>query len=508
MPMIDLITPYYDLGSKGLSSCRLVNWRLANHTDSPTKSKMSADMTQGATLRGLPAGASGRCRGNFVCPVGPAPDRMPRLVSVYGTGVWRWDALCTTAEQIGTVSDNGSPVTMTCTQFDLVVCDGTGIYTRSMTLEDDDPTRLVPVDLPEQPGVTPSTLIVPTHVVNLAQRIVCNSAYNSNQWFYSELPKQGQPLEFKASSFYTAEGCPDIITAVGVTKGTILLLGTRSSETWASQANRLNPFSTVGGTALGVGTEAPYSLASSGDLCFFLGSSATGSSQVFQVEGTSITKISNNAIEETIAGFDIGSQRLAIGHAWTWTGETYYALDFPSMGRTYVWGSDTGTWHERMSWDLPSAKQLSWRYRHPAYVNGKIYMGINDAPGLISLEDGVYQEHDGNMIKRELITAVQWDELNEMQIRQLTVDCDTGTTPTLAGQDADPKLLLETSNDGGYTYGPIDDASVGRQGEYGGKVTFGPQGMGRSFTFHISFSANAPLTLWQGRLDYAKCGRT
>lgn len=413
----------------------------------------------------------------------------------------------TDAECIGQVSDNGVPATMCANQFDFFICDGAFIYRRKMTEEDGSTEMLTALDLPLQPGVDPTISIRPTHIDVIAQRLVCNSAYNSNQWFFSELPDANGLTTFAASCFYSAEANADVISALTTSKGNIVILGTRSQEIWSTQNNRLSPYTSVGGTSTGIGTEAPYSVAKSGDYTFFLGSSDTGSAGIFMTEGTTTTRISNNAIEDTIMSFGIAEQRLAIGSAYTWTGDTNYILDFPSVGRTFVWSSQAACFHERLSIDIPSGDWKSYRYRHPVYHLGKIWMGISDGPGMIYLDPDTFTEHDGQYIKRQLITSIQWNNLAEIQGRQLTVDCETGTTKLLTGQGSDPQLLLETSRDGGYQYGTIDAKSVGTQGNYNKVVRWGPRGMSRKFAFRLTFCDNCSLTLYQGRFDYSLCGR-
>lgn len=507
MPIIPLIAPYYSLKNKGLASCRLINWQLTAYPNGPTKVQTAATPCPGATLRAVPSGASGRCRGNFVAPTGPAPDRQPRLYSVYGTDVYRWDSGVTSAEKIGSISDDGqSPVTITCNQYDIIVCDGAEIYWRSMTEEDGSEVRLLALELPEQPGITPTIKIRPTHVDCLKQRVVCNSAYNSNQWFFTDLPKKSGDLVFAAANFYTAESRADVISALGVSKDTLVLLGTRSLELWGPQANRISPFSPVGGTAVGIGTAAPYSLARSGDTSFYLGSSETGSAGIYMQEGTNSARISNPAIEETLMGFGTAAQSLAVGSAYTWAGETFYVLDFPSEGRTFVWGSGTETFHERLHHDPKTGDFSSWPYRHTVYHNGVIWAGIKDAPGLVALSPDVFEEHDGSRIYRQLITSIQWENLQELQGRNLIVDCETGTTKVLTGAGSDPLLSLETSKDGGYQYGNIVTRPVGGQGKYAQSVQFGPRGLSKKFVFRVSFSDKCSCTLHQARFDYALCG--
>lgn len=509
MPMIDLIGPSYELKQRSQSSARLINWQLEKmdpHGD--TKSDFMAVPIPGVQLQTtaiIPT--DGPCRGQFLAPTGP--DGRPRLHAVYGTAIVRYNVDMVGYDVVGKVADNGRMISWTANRFLVVLCDGLNIYTRPMNLADGDLTTFTPISLPEVPG-NPGVKITPTHVGALAQRVVCAASNAADQWFFSEFPDAGSPntLTFSASNFYTAELSADVINALAVVKNTILILGTRSNEIWGTNNNKFDPYSSVAGSASAVGTEAPYSLAVTGDSAYFLGSSETGASKVYKMDGTTLETISDEALHEQLGSIPYASQTSAVGWAYSLGGQTYYVLDFPAVNRTWVWGSDTNTWHERLKRDLTTGTWKSYPYRFGVYNRGRVWLGTNVGPQLCYFDADKGTEWDNSMVLRQRWTPNYSDELNNIQGRELVVDCEVGTTQYLTGQGSDPKLVLQVSTDGSNTLGNFRECSIGKQGQYRQTVRWFGLGTSKQMSFVLSYSDEPRCTLYQGRFTYSVCGRT
>lgn len=506
MPMIDLLHPSYDL-KKGLAGSRLINWQLSKLDDSSgAKSLLIAEPCQGAVLSVTPAGISGACRGQYLAPSGPSPDYGPRLYAVYGRYVLRWHLDLVNYDVIGTITDDGTPVSMTSNYFSFVVVDGHGLYYRDLTLADGNSTQLSPAALPDVPG-REGTKVTPTHVTVLAQRIIINSSSTAGTWMFSELPSDDAPTVpvFGASNFYSSEAKSDPTTAVATTRGALIVLGTNSMELWGTNNNKFDPYSTITGTPSGIGTASPHTLATCGDLAFFLGSSEVGSAGVYRISGTTVDRISDKALEANISALGTSVQQSAIGWAYGWEGDIYYVLDFPAANRTWVWGSDTGTWHERLRRNLAGGSWESYPYRFGVYHNGRIWVGTNVGPQLCYLTSDTYQEWDSTIRVKELVTSPLWDELNNLQSRELTVDCETGTTSSLTQA---PVMTLDVSKDGGYTFGNSKPKSLGLQGDYRKVVRWHVPGVARTFCLRLRHTGTESVTLYQGRWIYSPCNRT
>jgi hypothetical protein len=507
--MINLVGPSYESSLVKLSSQRLINWQLRTAEEgSGAKALVVAECTPGATAQ-LTVTANGPCRGTFLAASGPAPEKSPRLYGVWGSKVVRFNLDMTGYDFIGEVTGT-NPVSMTANAFNFVLCDGLGVYTRLLDEPDGSATQIKPVALPPKPGITPEVPITPTHVGCLAQRVIVNSGLGGATWFFSEFPDAADPstIVFPASNVYTAESSTDVIQALTVVKGSLLVLGTRSFEVWGTNNNKFDPYSTTGGSAAAIGTEAPYSLAVTGDQAFFLGSSDTGSAGVYSLVGTEAVRISDQALEDQIMELGFSAQRGAIGWAYSWKGQTFYVLDFPVANRTWVWGSSTKAWAERLKRSIASGDWLSYSYRYGQYHLGRIWVGTNSDGALCYLDDQKFTEHDGTAIVRQRISPVIWDELNYIQARELTVDCEVGTTPYLSGIYAEPVMVLEISKDGGYSYGNFKRKSLGKQGQYRKVVRWNSMGYQKSWTFRLTYSAPASCTLLLARFDYSLGGRT
>lgn len=85
---------------------------------------------------------------------------------------------------------------------------------------------------------------------------------------------------------------------------------------------------------------------------------------------------------------------------------------------------------------------------------------------------------------------------------------EVGKTGLLQGQGSDPKMLVSLSRDGGYTYGPWRQISIGKQGDYRRLIKLNAMGTARSLVIKIQYSDPTPCTIYQARLTISPCGRT
>ena len=119
------------------------------------------------------------------------------------------------------------------------------------------------------------------------------------------------------------------------------------------------------------------------------------------------------------------------------------------------------------------------------------YLRVRQAPGwglgegnVYSLEMDVYTD-DGEPIKRVRTTLNQ----NNKQLRQfysmLQLQMETGVGDT---DTVDPKVMLRISDDAGHTWGNERTASIGKVGEYAGRVRFHRCGSGFNRVWEISMT--------------------
>lgn len=496
------------LGNISLSSASVINCETIILPFEGAKSKTAINGTLGAEVHSTIGGNLGVGRGTWLSSRGPAPAYESRMYAVYGRYVYRYSADLLTAYKIGEIANNGEAVSMTDNGFVFVICDGQNIFTYPLETLDGQ-GQLKAVTLPVRAGEETQS-IVPTTVGFIKQRIVTNDS-TTNQWFYSDLPTSDPKttLVFQDDSFYSAETNGDNISALKVATSSIYIFGPRSFEIRRGQDNQDSPFALVDGSQSAIGCSAVGSIATIDDKIFWLASSDIGTGGIYMCQSATVTRISDIAIEGIIA--DTSDIDKAVGYCYAYKGNVYYVISFNSGNTTLVYNVSNGLWHQRSTRDLPNAVWKAWAYSYLCVVNNEIYgqllFGSNEGV-LVKLADDIYTEWTNDPIVREFITQPIWQDLDKIQLREVVLDMQVGGTDLLTGYGSDPKLLMQISKDGGETFGPIKEASLGKQGEYTKKVRYFVKGDMLSLVLKFMCSAPINFSIYQGRIDFMKCRRT
>ena len=509
MPIVDLIGDSYELKQRNLSSQRTINWYVENYSEvEGTKTKIAMVPTPGADKLMNIGGSRDRCRGLYWASTGPAPEYKPRLYGVWGVNVYRFNQNLTDAIQIGTIGDTGIPVTMADNGFVFAIADGENIYTYELLADDYIDESWKQIELPIVPGSDddggPGVKIQPTHIAYMAlgYRFVINGR-NTNKWFYSNLASKD--VTFGQADFYS-NVTADNILALKIVNGDLWLQNFRSYAIFKTNDNQDNPFSYVGGSPSQIGILAPYSMATIENKTFWLGASDVGASGIYMGESMSIKRVSTMGIENQIAS--LPDKENAIGWCYSSDGNIFYILSFPSSNRTFVYEATTNRFHERMLRDIPTGNWEVYNYQWGVQVNGDIYCGlINHENALVKLNPDNYTEWDGRIIVRQRVSPVYYDSLDTIQLKEFIIDMEVGTTPYLTGEGSDPKIVLDVSKDGSYTWGNSKPKSIGKQGKYRTKVRWFALGTGAEVAMRVTISEPLPCTIYQARLDFEKCGR-
>lgn len=505
MPIIDLFQSTYKLGERGNGTQDVINYYYESYQTGQAKSQHAMIPTNGFDrVMSTGAIASERCRGMYLSSSGTAPDFKPRIYNVSGSKVYRFDADMSSRHQIGNVGDYGLPCTMADNGFNFVVADGVALF--KAPLDDlEGLSNYSQIILPVVPktGITAQ----PSHVAFIGQRLVINSK-NTNYWFYSDLTSPTTLTggeTFSDASFYSAEQSSDPILALKVVDGSLWIWGTRSYEIWRPQNNQDSPFSYVGGSSSSIGIEAPYSVATVGDMVFWLGASDVGNGTVFMGQGTSATDITEG-VEDIIRGLSNRSQ--AIGYAYKFKEHLFYVLTFASENLTIVYDATTAKWHKRLLRNVNEGTYSYYPYVYGTVGNdGEMYFGMYGQDSCVVKSNiNKFTEWDGRMIRRELTSRPIYDNYDRINIKQLMIDCEVGATTLLSGQGSDPEICFQLSKDSGLTYGLSVGKKLGKQGNYRTKVRCNNIGSATFPVFKLWISDAVPCAIYGTRLEYEKWG--
>lgn len=371
-----------------------------------------------------------------------------------------------TRTNLGTVTIGTGFVSMSDNGIQLMIVDGTAGFI--LTLAGNVFTTIVDGNFPN--GATTVTFIDGRFIVDKTgsrQYYVCQS-YDGTLW---------TPVVFG-----TKENSSDQLQAVDVLNGIVILWGSTSIEFWQDAGTPSNPFARINGASQTWGLAAKWSRAALDNTMVFLAQNPQGSIQIMKLNGYTPQRISTSDIEHIINSFSTFTDAVAL--TYIIDGHPMYQLTFPTGGRSFLYDNLTGWWQEVQT-------GLSLTARH--YGNlGIVFNTINyisdyQSGNIYQFVDDAYTDN-GTPIKRQVITRHIRNGGNQFGISEIFLDMETGVG-LQTGQGSDPKLMVQTSKDGGRTFGIERLFSIGLVGQYfSPRVIMRRFGMARDFVFKFTMT--------------------
>jgi hypothetical protein len=281
----------------------------------------------------------------------------------------------------------------------------------------------------------------------------------TNEFFGSDV---SDGTAYNPLTFASAEESPDNMVATIAKKSALWNIGEYTTEYWQSFDDITLPLRKVKGASKQWGIIAKNSIAETNDFFAFFASDRT----VRMVRGTQLVEISDLDFKlrvkgngtATFPGFTTIDD--AIGFFVDGPVHSIYYLTFPTEG--YTWGYDlnTGLPHERKSEGFNR-----WRVNSSAKFNGKIICGDSRRGVLWILDQNATQE-DGNIQRTELTTSfVSFEKDVTVPLIELDMEVAKTTDP-----EADPKMIVKFTKDGGYNWTTWGTISLGGYGEHDSRV--------------------------------------
>lgn len=318
---------------------------------------------------------------------------------------------------------------------------------------------------------------------------------DNNKFIYSN---QYDGLTWQASlNYFGAESSPDPILWCNVVNNQLWLIGSASVELWnyTGDANFLWQRSGIG--FINTGMAGRYCATTLLGNNFWLGSDREGQNIIW-MSGNSYTpqRISTHAIEYILTNMDRVDDCIALSYAQE--GHQFVIFNFPSGNRTLVYDVATSLWHERGSFNTQTGLNDRHRAVHIANWNNKIFVGDHSNSCLYEWSLDQYTD-DGKTIKRIRVAPHIHNERHRIFFHQAEIDLVRGQGLT---GNADPHIMLDISNDGGYSYVPLQIMST--SGRIGARLTrcrWNKLGMSRDRVFRITMTDAVKWHLISGRID-------
>jgi len=253
----------------------------------------------------------------------------------------------------------------------------------------------------------------------------------------------------------------------------IWLIGEQTGEVWYDAGASPFPFEPVPGSVFGYGTPAPWTVKLAGSMMCWLSQTADGAGIVVGATGLVPQRISTNAVETAISGYQ-RTAKITDAEAFVYEmdGHTFYVLSFPAANATWALDLTSGVWHERGMWDAAAMDYDLWAPRVHCFGFSKHLVGDRDTGLICTMDNSVTTECDGAVIRRLRVPPPLWRSpgVRRMFVSrfQLMMEVGLGTS---TGSGVNPLVMLRSSTNA-KTWSDIRTASAGKEGEYGTEVVW------------------------------------
>lgn len=365
----------------------------------------------------------------------------------------------------------------------IVVVDGAEIYTYNTSTPATPIAAVADADRP----TSPNTCIVQAGRVltdeNDTGQFKGSSAYAPGTW--------------DALDFATAESKPDKLIRILNQRGTVVLMGSYTTEFWSNTGGAGFPYSKIIGTDSETGLAARWSVGQILGTYAFLAQNREGQVFVGILNGYQIDRISNFELDHIINGY--ASVADATGFGYVIGGHPMYQLNFPDAGKSWLYDATTKYWSEvRYGPTGRHRGELAVEFINETvvadYENGKLYR--IDADTYTDNDEPIHTILRGRHIA---------SKKNNVRLSRLELGIESGIG-TVSGQGVEPVASLRVSKDGGHSFGASTYAEMGAVGEYRKRCVWRRLGVGRDIIPEITITDPVKRVITEATLTIDEVG--
>jgi len=291
---------------------------------------------------------------------------------------------------------------------------------------------------------------------------------------------------------------PDNAVSMLIDHREIWLMGRKASQVYWNSGTPDNPFEPIPGGFIEHGCIARSSVVRLDNSIFWLGGDERGAGIAWRAEGYRPARISNHATETEWQGYSTMAD--AVAYAYQDRGHSFYVLNFPTAGVTWVYDVATGMWAKRGFWNLLTAKYEAHLGQCHCYAFGKHLVGDRQS-GKVYEMSSVFHDDAGAAIRRLRRAPHVSANGKPLFVSELFLDLETGLGLPV-GQGSDPQVMLRWSNDGAKTWSSEYKLSAGKIGEHGKRVVFRRLGMTRKTrVFEVSVTDPVPWRIADAEIE-------
>lgn len=320
----------------------------------------------------------------------------------------------------------------------------------------------------------------------------------TNRYFISDL----YSIDFLPLNQAAKAGNPDVLISVISNNRELYLLGANTTEIWYNAGqSATTPFQRQDGRFSQVGCVAPGSVQVLSETFLWLGTNAQGGGVVYMLQNAMPTRISTHAIEYIIQ--QAGNLQYAIAYSYQQEGHYFYCLNIPGLNTTLCYDLSSQQWHERQD---NMGTERHYAETHCVlfddhiigdYRNGNIYRYNLD----------VYTNNNENILRLRQTPHVS-DSLDNLFVRLFELDMEFGAGLVNNGSNSTnsvtPRMMLQISKDGGYTWGNPIYGQIGKIGTYLTRCRWQRLGYGRDMVYRVFCSDPVKINMLSAYLDTDK----
>lgn len=374
--------------------------------------------------------------------------------TVVGSALYAVDTAGGTATSLGTIPDDGLPVTFVSNGAggdQLAICGGGQVNVLNLLTN----------------ALTTATLPFndPVMIVFQDGYGLVNERGTPKTWFSAlEDFTTWDALDFFARSVQS-----DDTIGMAVTRDRLFVVGSKTTTQYYDSGDADNPWSPYPGTTMQIGSVSWMTINVYNDVVRMLAKSAKGEPRLVQFRADAqVQVISTPAIVEFLSN----CSTLADAEAMVYEqhDHPFYVITCPSSMaangiKTFHCDLlEQNLWAARAGLDTLTGAYTRWRARGNTEANNQIYVGDYQTGDLYTLDLDTYTDN-GTTIRRERIAPYlsvepQWLYLRQAQlIAQQGVGLATGND-----EDTDPQVELLISRDNGNTWVSAGLAALGKLG--------------------------------------------
>ena len=310
--------------------------------------------------------------------------------------------------------------------------------------------------------------------------------------------------------YFSAESSSDVVNGLYTLGNLLVLFGTNSIEFYnRGDAESYRTWQRVSFTNYKEhGLHDRRTMASVKGNIYYVGRSDFSTLSVNRVNGTAVEKVSPVWLDELLEASTCG-----YGFCFGVNGHDLYALELetPDGSRTVVYDASTGLWHFRVSRRPDSSKLYKWAARFVCRFENKLICASNRYNSLFELDrDYFCEDTDGEPIPlyRSRTSPMLVSDYKPFIFAQMNIEGSVGTANRyqrkddvwqggrlVSGAPFNPRIFLEISNDGGYTWGNTYENRFGVSGDYSFRCIWNNMGMFRQCVIKIIYTEDTPFIL-------------